>query len=109
MSDQNNPQLPKLPSADQRDAYQEKVAAELDKLNAQIDEFRAKAEQAKAETEATYYSQVEELTVKRDALFAKWQEVQSASEAAWQEINKGFEAAWNEVSQAFENAMKHFS
>ncbi len=109
MSTQSNPQLPKLPSADQRDAYQAKVEAELDKLNAQIDELNAKAAQAKAETEAAYYSQVEELAAKRDALLAKWQEVQSASEAAWQDINKGFEVAWNELSQAFENAMKHFS
>lgn len=101
--------MPKLPIADQRDAYQAKAAAELDKLNAQIDEFRAKAAQAKAETEAAYYSQVKELSAKRDALLAKWQEVQSAREAAWQDINKGFEAAWNEVSQAFENAMKHFN
>lgn len=109
MSDQSNQQLPKLPSADQREAYQAKVMAELDKLNAQIDEFKAKADQAKAETEAAYYSQVEELTVQRDALLAKWEEVQTASEAAWQDINKGFESAWNELSQAFDNAMKHFN
>ncbi|MBE7385934.1 MAG: hypothetical protein F6J95_031665 [Leptolyngbya sp. SIO1E4] len=109
MSVQNSPQLPKLPSADQREAYQAKVAAELDKLNAQIDEFRAKADQAKAEAEATYYSRVEELAAQRDALLVKWQEVQSASEAAWQDINTGFEAAWNELAQAFDNAIKHFS
>ena len=109
MSNQTTEQLPKLPSADQRDAYQAKVKAELDKINARIDEFKAKTDQAKADAEINYNSTVEELTARRDALFDKWQEMNSASEAAWQDVQRGFEAAWNELAASFERATKHFN
>lgn len=101
-------QMPKLPSAEQRDNYEAQVKAELDKLNARIDEFKAKAEQAKADAEINYHSTVEELTARRDALLAKWEEMNSASEAAWQDLQKGFEAAWNELAKSFERATQHF-
>lgn len=102
-------QLPKLPSAEQRDTYEAKVKAELDKLNARIDEFKAKADQAKADVEINYYSTIEELTSRRDALLTKWEEMNSASEAAWSDLQKGFESAWNEVAKSFEKATQHFN
>ena len=108
MVTQTPEQLPKLPSADQRDAYEAKVKAELDKLNARIDEFRAKADQFKADAEINYYSTLEELTSHRDALLAKWEEMNNASEAAWQDIQRGFETAWNDLARSFETATKHF-
>ncbi|MEM9769155.1 MAG: hypothetical protein AAF892_14930, partial [Cyanobacteria bacterium P01_D01_bin.71] len=83
MATQVPEQLPKLPSAGQRDVYEAKVKAELDRLNARIDEFKAKASQAKADAEINYYSVLEELTTQRDALLAKWGEMNSAGEAAW--------------------------
>jgi len=102
-------QLPKLPSAEQRDSYEAKVRAELDKLNARIDEFKAKANQAKADAEINYYSTLEELTAQRDALMTKWEEMNSAGEAAWQDLQRGFEAAWQELANSFENAAQHFN
>lgn len=109
MAIQTPEMLPNLPSADQRDAYKAKVAAELDRLNARIEEFKAKAKLAKADTEINYHSTVEELTSRRDALSAKWEEMNTASEAAWQDVQKGLEAAWNELSQSFEKATKRFN
>jgi hypothetical protein len=109
MATQTPEQLPKLPSADQRDAYEAKVNAELDKLNARIEEFKAKADQAKADAEINYHSTVEELTSRRDALLAKWEEMNNAGEAAWQDLQTGFETAWNELAKSFENATQHFN
>lgn len=108
MTTESSEQLPKLPPADQRDAYAEKVKAELDRLNARIDEFKAKAEQAKADAEINYQNTVEELSSQRDALLAKWEEMNVAGEAAWNELQSGFEAAWNELFSSFEKAAKHF-
>jgi uncharacterized coiled-coil DUF342 family protein len=96
------------PNTDTRKAYQAKVRAELDKINAQIDEYKAKADQAKAETAATYHSHVEELLTKRDAVQAKFQEIQSASEAAWQDLQKGLDSAWDDLAQSFQKAVKQF-
>jgi uncharacterized protein YukE len=102
-------QMPQIPDADgPRDVHQERVKAELDKLNARINEFKAKAEHSKAEAAVSYNNAVEELVAKRDALEAKWQEVQDSGEAAWQDVYKGFESAWGELVQAFDTASKRF-
>lgn len=98
----------RLPTAKEREAYQAKVKAELDKLNARIDEYKAKAAAAKADAEINYHSIVEELSAQRDALSSKWEEMSTASEAAWQELQKGFDNAWSDLTSAFEKAAKHF-
>ena len=91
-----------------KQAYEEKVKAQLNKLNAQIDEMKAKAQQAKADTEIEYHSQIEELTSKWDAAFKKLEELQQAGEDAWKDIQTGFESAWNELQTSFDSAMKKF-
>ncbi|MGB5595655.1 MAG: hypothetical protein WBM62_16695, partial [Crocosphaera sp.] len=87
-----------------KEAYEQKVKAQLDKLNAQIDELKAKAQQAKADTEIEYQNQIEELSSKRDAAFKKMEELQKAGEDAWKDIQTGFESAWKELETSFENA-----
>jgi Ribonuclease G/E len=91
-----------------KQAYQEKVKAEIDKLNAQIDELKAKAAQAKAETSVEYNSQLEELYVKRDTVQAKLAEIQQAGEEAWQELTAGFEKAIHDLSTGVESALAKF-
>ncbi len=91
-----------------KQAYEEKVKAQLEKLDAQIDELKAKAKQAKADTEIEYHSQIEELTAKRDAAFSKLEEMQKAGEDAWKDIQVGFQLAWKDLQASFENATKKF-
>ncbi|MEA5511150.1 hypothetical protein VB715_15355 [Crocosphaera sp. UHCC 0190] len=91
-----------------KETYEKKVKAQLDKLNAQIDELKAKAQQAKADTEIEYHSQIEELSAQRDAVYQKFEELQKAGEDAWMEIQTGFESAWNNLQSSFENAAKKF-
>lgn len=90
---------------DTRQAYQNKVKAELDRINAQIAEYQAKADKAKAEVAVEYNSQVEELLIKRDAAQVKLEELQLASEAAWEDMQRGFELAWQDLSLAFQSAL----
>ncbi|WP_204103464.1 MULTISPECIES: hypothetical protein [Spirulina sp. CCY15215] len=91
-----------------KEAYKAKVKAEVDKINAQIDELNAKANQAKADAVLEYYSQMEELEAKKNAVNIKLQEMQQSSEDAWQELQVGFEKAWNELTTAFERASSRF-
>ncbi|MGB7439968.1 MAG: hypothetical protein WA919_02785 [Coleofasciculaceae cyanobacterium] len=92
----------------QREAYYNKVKAEVDKVNAQIAEMNAKAEQAKADAKIQYHSQVEELETKKAAMDVKLKELQLAGEDAWSEMQKGVEAAWNDLQAAFNNASAKF-
>lgn len=92
-------------SMEARQAYQNKVKAELDKINAQIAEYRAKADKARAETAVEYNSQAEELLAKRDAAQVKLEELQQASEAAWEDVQRGFEQAWTDLGTAFQSAI----
>ncbi|MDB9526879.1 hypothetical protein PN498_12845 [Oscillatoria sp. CS-180] len=108
MATQIPDKMPKIPAAETREVYEERVKAELDRLNARIDEFKAKADQAKAEAEINYRNAMEEITAKRDALALKWEEMNSSGEAAWKELQKGFESAWNELANSFEKASKKF-
>ncbi len=100
--------MPKVPTVAEREAYEKKVKAELDRINARLAEFRAKADQAKAEAQISYHDTMEQLTAKRDALQHKWEELSRSSESAWQDVQKGLESAWNELTKSFESAAKHF-
>ncbi|VEP12290.1 conserved hypothetical protein [Hyella patelloides LEGE 07179] len=91
-----------------KQAYQEKVKAQLDKLNTQIDEFKVKSEQAKANAKIEYQDKMAELYTKRDAAQVKLQELQQSSGEAWTEIQKGFEKAWTELSSAWDIAVDKF-
>ncbi len=97
-----------MQSQDTRQAYQQKVQAKLEKVNAQIAEYKAKAAQVEADSKVQYHSTIEELTTQRDALQAKFQEFQAASDAAWTEIQQGLDKALEEGGRAFENAFNKF-
>lgn len=92
----------------QRQEYQAKVKAELDKFNAQVEEMKAKAAQAQADAKADYHSRMEEVYAKRDAAQNKLQELQNTSAEAWEDVQKGFENAWNDLTDAFERASQNF-
>jgi len=92
-----------------KEVYQQRVRAELDKLNAQINEMKAKADQSKADAKIHYTNIVEDLQTKRAAVEQKLDEMQSASEGAWQEIQVGVENAWNDLQSAFSGAVAKFN
>ena len=93
---------------DTKQAYEEKVKAQLEKMNAQIDELKAKGKQAQADASIEYHSQLEQLYANRDAVQLKLEEIQKAGEEAWGELQGGFEQAWNDLSRAFEKAAAKF-
>jgi len=70
--------------------------------------MKAKAAQAKADASIEYHSQMEELSTKIDAGYAKLQEIQQASDDAWSDLKTGFEKAWNELDSAFQSAFAKF-
>lgn len=93
---------------DNKQAYEEKVKAQLDNLNAQVEQMKAKAAEANADAAIEYNKMIDDLTGKRNEAQAKLDEIGKASEDAWEDLKVGFESAWNDLENAFKNAMNKF-
>lgn len=93
---------------DAREAYIEKVKAQLNKFDAQLAEMKAKADKTTASAQVEYHSMMEEALVKREALQAQLAELQSSGGSAWEEIRTGLEKAGQELQKSFEAASAKF-
>lgn len=91
-----------------KQAYQEKVKAQLNNLNAQIDQMKAKAAEANADAAIEYNKMIDDLTGKRNEAQVKLDEIGRASEDAWEDLKVGFESAWNDLNVALKSAMNKF-
>lgn len=96
-------------STEDRQAYKDKVKAQIDKLDAQLDELKAKGQQAKADAAIQYHEKIEELQAKRDDANEKFKKLQEASGEAWEDIQSGFEKAWGDLESAFKQASEKFN
>ena len=92
----------------ERDAYIEKMKAQLDAWNAKIDQFEAQARKAGADAQLQYEKQLEELRESRDDAAKHLKELQVASNEAWESLQRGAENAWDEMARAFKNAAERF-
>lgn len=89
---------------DKRQAYEEKLAAQLEEGKAQLTLLKAKANKAKAEAKIEYYKTIESLQHGQDKARAKLHELQGAGDEAWEDLKTGAEKAWDEVKAALHRA-----
>ncbi|AIE72900.1 hypothetical protein KQ311_01935 [Synechocystis sp. CS-94] len=99
---------PTTMSAQEKEAYKEKVKAKIDQLNAHIDQMSAEAREKTADANINYQRTMKELQAQRDALMGKWQDLQQSGEAAWDELQAGLEKSWSELANTFEQIKKQF-
>lgn len=91
-----------------KEAYQEKMNANLHELQAKIDLLKANAEQAEAAQKVKLYEKIESLRTKQQHLHEKLAELRSASEGAWEEVKAGVELSWQDLKDSFERAVDKF-
>lgn len=91
-----------------KDAYQQKLQAQLDEWNAKIKQLEARMSQANADAKIQYQEQLEELKAKQAAARDKLDELSAASEDAWQDMKQGFEDSWSRLSDAIQSAYNRF-
>lgn len=91
-----------------RDAYVEKLKAQLDQWNADIDKLEAKGRELQADAQVSYNKKLEDLRTRRDEAAGKLEEIQSASEHAWEDLKAGTEMAWDSLSEAVSSAWSQF-
>jgi len=92
-----------------RDAYQDKLQAQLDEWKADIDKLRARAAQAEADARIALEREVDELNARREAVAAKLAELRSASGEAFDDLKQGADAARQQLGSAISAAVQRFS
>ncbi|CAG0991096.1 hypothetical protein MTYP_02288 [Methylophilaceae bacterium] len=91
-----------------KDAYVEKLKAQLDEWSADIDVLEARAKKVDAELRVKCDEQLVVLRSKRDEAKVRLKEIQESAGDAWQELRKGGDEAWESIKHAFIEARKKF-
>lgn len=91
-----------------RDAYLEKLKAQLDEWSADIDVLEARARKVDADLRVKLNEQLAILRSRRDDAKARLAEIQGSAGDAWQELRKGGDDAWESIRRAFAEARKKF-
>ena len=91
-----------------KEAYKQKIEAELELAQAKLAEFKAQAKISTAEARIKSAKQVDELEQMIGVTKAKLKELGEASEDAWVMLKDGVESAWGALSAAIRNAAAKF-
>jgi uncharacterized protein YhaN len=91
-----------------KEAYKQKIEAELNLAKAKLAELKAQADSSAADARIKYAAQFEELEQKVDATKAKLKELGEASEDTWERLKDGVESSWDALSTAVRNAAAKF-
>ena len=91
-----------------KEAYRQKLEAQMREWSAKIDLLKARADQAEAESKIEYSDRIEDLRQRKEALQAKLRELQNASDAAWKDIKVGTERAATDLKDALQSAFSKF-
>lgn len=93
---------------DSKDAYVQKLQAQLDEWKNELERLRIKADQADAEARIEYQKQVNELEARREEMRKHSEKVMQASEDSWKDMKQAADNAWREFDTAFRRALDRF-
>lgn len=91
-----------------KEAYKQKIEAELELAKAKLAELKAQANSSAADARIKYAEQLDELEQKIDATKAKLRELDEASEDTWERLKEGVESSWHALSSAVRHAADKF-
>lgn len=91
-----------------KDAYRQKLEAQLAEWDARLDSFAARAKRASAEAWIDYENELEGLRRQRRAAAESLSELGRRGEDAWQDMKAGTEKAWDELGKALDRVAARF-
>lgn len=91
-----------------KEAYKQKLDAELEIAQARLDEFRATAKSMAADTRINYAKHLEELEKGVETAKAKMTELGEAGEDGWEKLKDGVEKAVKGLSNLINEAAEKF-
>lgn len=89
-----------------KNAYREKMAAQLEEQRARLDLLKARTRRAVADGKIMAYEELADAESKFESAKARLKELGSASESAFEEMKSGVEKAWGELSASCAKAME---
>jgi len=95
--------------SEKKEAYQEKVEAELEELEARINLLIAKAKNASADTRIKAQNQISLLKEKYENVSEEINGLQSQSKQAWEEVTNGIDEALDDLKVSVDEAIEQFS
>jgi len=87
-----------------KEAYKQKVEAEVELAQAKLAELRAVAKGCAADTRIKFNQQIEELEQKVDTTKTKLKALADVGEDAWEQLKDGVDNAWSSLSSAVKDA-----
>ena len=94
--------------ASAKEAFQQRLEAQLQEWDTRLDELKAKVRDAGSELRADYEKQLETLAAKRDALQTKALELRKRTEDAWEDLKSGTEKAWDDMRETLNRIGSRF-
>ena len=90
-----------------RQAFQEKMEAQIKEWSAKLDVLKAKSEKASADVKIQYQQQIQDLHARKEEVQTKLRELKNASEGVWENLKSGIENAWNDIKKSIDDAMSN--
>lgn len=91
-----------------RDAYKQKMEAELEAAQAKLAELKARAKSAGADAQLEASRRMDELEKGVESAKAKLKELGESSEEAWEKLKDGIDNAWSALSTSVRDAAAKF-
>lgn len=91
-----------------KEAYRQKIEAQLKEWADTIEELKNKAGKAAGDLKAEHESDIKTLVEKKNEMQKQLKEFMSTSDDAWKIMKKGLEKAADDLKKAFSKARKKF-
>jgi len=88
-----------------KDAYKQKIEAELELVKAQVDVLKAKAKGLSADANLEYAKEIKDMEDSYDIVKSKLHELGEASESTWENLKDETENIWNSLSANVKSAI----
>ncbi|MCF8051699.1 MAG: coiled coil domain-containing protein [Desulfobacterales bacterium] len=93
----------------EKEAYRQKIEAQIDEWKAEMDKLNARAKKLDAEGRIEAESRIQDLKARQEAARAKLDELRRAGDAAWKDVKEGLDRAVSELGDAVRDAASKFS
>lgn len=80
-----------------KDAYKQKIEAELELVKANLEVLKAKAKGATADMRISYSKEIENIEDNYAVVQAKLGELGEVGEGAWEHLKKDIESSWDSL------------
>lgn len=92
-------------SVSTKEAYKEKIEAEVDLAQAKLAELKAQARSSTADARIEYDEQIDKLLQKVEATRDKLKELGESGEDSWEQLKDSIEHTWNSLNSTIRDAV----